>query len=261
MKMIIGAQLYTVRKRCETLEGLDDALKRCADMGYRAVQLSGVCAYEAEWMAEKLKEYGLVAPITHTNIKRIKNDTEAVIAEHKIFGAGYVGLGSIPDLKKSGCDPEVVGKFLGTIGESVDKIADAGLKFMYHNHNMEFSHTADGQVLLDYIVSHFPAEKFGVTLDCYWVTAGGGDPAWWLRHLAGRVDCIHFKDMVWCGEDLAVRMAPVGDGNLNYPAIIEAAEEAGTKYAFVEQDNSYGEDEFVCLKRSIDHLRMLGCRD
>ena len=47
--MIIGAQLYTVRKECETTEGLENALRLCSEMGYRAVQLSGVCEYDPCW--------------------------------------------------------------------------------------------------------------------------------------------------------------------------------------------------------------------
>ena len=37
--MIVGAQLYTLRDSCKTLEDLSETLKRVADMGYTAVQL------------------------------------------------------------------------------------------------------------------------------------------------------------------------------------------------------------------------------
>jgi hypothetical protein len=53
-------------------------------------------------------------------------------------------------------------------------------------------------------------------------------------------------------------MAAVGDGNINFAAVAEAAEKAGTKYAFVEQDNCYGEDPFACMKRSYEYLVSLG---
>lgn len=259
--MIIGAQLYTARKRCTTVEDLDVALQKCAEMGYKAVQLSGVCAYDPYWMDEKLKAYGLVAPITHTAYKDIVGNTDEVIAAHKVFGAGYVGLGSCPGFKDGGCRTETLDEKFAELAPAIKKIGDAGLKFMYHNHNMEFSRTPDGEVVLDYIARSLPAATTGITLDTYWVTAGGGDPARWLRHLAGRVDCVHFKDMVYNGEDKAVRMAPIGEGNLNYAEICVACEDAGVKYGFVEQDNCYGRDEFECLKASLDALRALGCRD
>ena len=42
--MQIGAQLFTLRDHCKTLDELDDSLKKVADMGITTVQLSGVCA-------------------------------------------------------------------------------------------------------------------------------------------------------------------------------------------------------------------------
>ena len=59
--MLIGAQLFTLRDFCKTTQDLDETLKKVADMGMTTVQLSGVCGYEADWMAERLKAYGLTA--------------------------------------------------------------------------------------------------------------------------------------------------------------------------------------------------------
>jgi len=55
-------------------------------------------------------------------------------------------------------------------------------------------------------------------------------------------------------------MAVVGEGNINFEAVIEAAEKAGTSYLLVEQDNCYGENPFDCLARSYNNLIKLGLR-
>ena len=98
----------------------------------------------------------------------------------------------------------------------------------------------------------------GITLDTYWAQAGGADPAQWLRRLDGRVNCVHFKDMVFSPEDKGVRMAAIGEGNMNYPEILKACDDAHVEYGFVEQDNCYGEDPFLCLKRSYEYLTAQG---
>jgi sugar phosphate isomerase/epimerase len=131
--MILGAQFYTLRDFCKTLEGLDESMKKVADMGFTAIQLSGVCAYEPEWVAEKAKAYGLKIAITHFDYNRILNDTEATIEFHKKMDCKYIGLGAAPSLLTR------YGEFIGQIPEAMDKIAAAGLKFCYHNHDLEFA--------------------------------------------------------------------------------------------------------------------------
>jgi sugar phosphate isomerase/epimerase len=43
------------------------------------------------------------------------------------------------------------------------------------------------------------------------------------------------------------RFAPIGSGNLNWAAIIEACRASAVEWAIVEQDTSYGKDAFDCL--------------
>ena len=46
--MRVGAQLYTLREYCKTLDDFALTLRRVADMGYSIVQVSGSCAFETE---------------------------------------------------------------------------------------------------------------------------------------------------------------------------------------------------------------------
>ncbi len=251
--MKIGAQFYTIRDFCTTTADLDESLKKVADIGYRHVQLSGVCAYDCHWMAERLKAYGLEANITHFSYDRIVGEPAETIAFHDAMGCKYIGIGSNP----RGVHPAGLADMAADLKPVLGQIVASGHKFMYHNHNMEFARF-DGKTFIDLLCETFTSEECGVTLDTYWVLAGGGDPAWWLRRLDGRVNCVHFKDMVYSVEDKGVRMAAIGDGNMNYPEILKACDDAHVEYGFVEQDNCYGEDPFVCLKRSYDYLRAQG---
>ena len=45
---------------------------------------------------------------------------------------------------------------------------------------------------------------------------------------------------------------------MNFEKIIASAEQAGGQYLLVEQDESYEEDAFDCLKKSYDYLKSLG---
>ena len=55
-----------------------------------------------------------------------------------------------------------------------------------------------------------------------------------------------------------IGFAPVGSGELDFDAIIKTSLDLGVEFAFVEQDNCYGEDPFMCLKKSYDYLKSMG---
>ncbi len=255
--MIIGAQLFTVAKSCKTIEDLEETLKRVADIGYRCVQLSGVCDFDPQWMDEQLKKNGLTCALTHTAMDRIVNETDKVCEEHTIFGCNNIGLGAMPDAKF--LTDEVFENFCTQIAPALDRIKANGKKFYYHNHHWEFVRDPQGVWYMDRLLNRFGPDLLNITLDTYWVQYAGCDPVEWVEKLKGRLECLHLKDMITV--QMEHRMAPVGVGNLNFEKILTAAEASGTKYALVEQDKCYDDDPFDCLAKSLAYLRALGYQD
>lgn len=249
--MIIGAQLYTVRAFCKDLDSFAETLEKIADIGYTAVQVSGTCDFEPEWLKAQLDKAGLRCVLTHTPVDQLKADPFAAGKKHDIFGCKNVGLGYFKFSKEDGHSYE---DFKALITPMVEGVSRAGKYFMYHNHASEFSRS-EGKVILERIAEDFPGDKLGFTPDTYWIQAGGGDPAQWIEKLSGRVPCIHLKDFAFDGDK---KMAVVGEGNINFDRVFLAAEAAGTEYMLVEQDDCYGEDPFACLARSYDYLRSRG---
>ena len=248
--MQIGAQFYTLRSFCQTTEGLEESLKRVADIGYRTVQLSGVCAYDAAWMKEQLRRNGLRCVLTHNPVPKLTESLEQTIADHHTMDCKYIGLGHWAFDPERGQSYE---DFLRIFPETGRRIREAGCYFMYHNHDGEFKKAANGRLMLENLREDMPADVMGFTLDTFWVQAGGGDPAQWLEKLAGRIPCIHLKDYAY-GRSMAV----VGEGNINFDRVFEKAEAGGTEYMLVEQDDCHGEDPFDCLARSYAYLRSRG---
>ena len=123
---------------------------------------------------------------------------------------------------------------------------------MYHNHDQEFKKVG-GKLILEHLAETFSPDILGFTLDTFWVQAGGSDPAMWIEKLSGRVPVIHLKDFAY-----GKKMAVVGEGNINFDRVFATAENAGTQYMLVEQDDCNGENPFDCLKRSYDYLKSKG---
>lgn len=252
--MQIGAQLYTVRTFTQSAKDMDRTLQKIAEIGYPSVQLSGqsssISAQELRAMCDR---HGLVIGLTHTNPARIVEDTDAVIAEHKLMGCRYIGIGAMPERYR---DPEWMPYFAEDYREAAKKIAAAGCRLMYHTHNFEFENHG-GRRIIDFLCESFAPEELGFTLDTYWLQAAGCDVRDWLSRLQDRIPCVHFKDMN-CRSFTPV-MAPVGEGNLDFAEIVKQLDSIGkTEFAFVEQDTCE-ESPFVCLEKSFRNLKKLGC--
>lgn len=246
--MEIGAQLYTVRNHCQTKEDLTETLKKVAGIGYRFVQVSGTCEYEPEWLGQELKKNGLQCVITHIPQNDLLTQPKQVAANHCLFDCDYVGLGYYPfdDPEKDFHD------FVERFTPVVNTLKQEGKYFMYHNHAKEFQ-KIKGVPILEHLANQFSADVFGFTLDTYWVQTAGGDPAYWLERLSRRVPCIHLKD-----HTFDRKMAVLGEGNIHFDRVFLSAEQAGTKYMLVEQDDCNGEDPFDCLERSYKFLKSRG---
>lgn len=253
--MKIGAQLYTVRDYCTNTEDFARTLRRIADIGYTAVQVSGTCAYEGEWLAQQLKETGLTCGLTHYSPADMIENPAAVVEKHKKFDCKYIGVGAMPNIfaENSRATWE---KFLTDFSPVVKKFKEMGCLLMYHNHHYEFM-DVNGETAWDFLKKNFSSDEMGFTVDVHWVLAGGHDPIVELKDLSGRIPCVHFKDFTatLSGER---RYAPVGEGILDFSNIARTCTDLGVEYAFVEQDDCYGEDPFDCLKRSFDYLKSMG---
>ena len=254
--MKIGAQTFTIRESMKTPEDIRVSLLKLADIGYRYAQLSRWGEIEPELLREYADAAGVSLLLTHTPPERIVGETDAVIREHRIIGANWVGLGMMP--KEYRDDPKEADAYLKTLEKPVEAIRKAGLRFCYHNHAFEFRRV-NGERIIEHMLEHFSAEQMGIILDAYWVQVAGADVCSWIEKLKGRLDCVHLKDCAVSPEDWKLQQfAPIGSGNMDYPKILRAFEDAGTQYAFVEQDKCYDRDPFDCLKESFDYLHAEG---
>lgn len=228
----IAAQLYTLREYTKTIEDFDRTLARVAEIGYTSVQVSGTGPLDPQDVKASADRHGLSICATHIPYARIKDDTDAVIAEHKLWNCKYVGLGMIPwhyyEAGREGYET-----FMREIAPAAAKLREAGLQFVYHNHKLEFERY-DGRTAMELLMEETDRGAFHFELDTYWAQAGGGDPAAWVRKLDGRMKVVHLKDMAIVKDTQL--FAEVGEGNMNWDAILDACRAIGMEWYIVEQD-------------------------
>lgn len=253
MKVQVGAQYYTLRAFTQTPKDFDRTCAKVAQMGYKCIQLSAVGESVTPSIAREIcDKYGLKIVLTHSNVDRILHDTENLIHDHEIMGCKYIGLGSMPQKYQ---DPEWISYFVEDFKEPLDMIRDAGMLFMYHNHDLDFF-KANGKYLLDYLLDGFAPDELGVTLDTFWLATAGVDPVEWIEKCADRIPCVHLKDRKVTKDHTEI-MAPVMEGNINFARIMEALEKTSCRYALVEQDVCE-QSPFEALRISRKNLAKLG---
>lgn len=257
VKSVIAAQGYTVREFTKTPLDLAKTLARIKKIGYDAVQLSTHAAGEPKELAKILSGEGLVCCATHVGWDMAAKEPQRLAEEHAIIGCRHTALGSAPNMF-TGATPlprteAYWSDFAKSCSPAARSLRALGLTFSYHNHAAEFEKVGERRIIDILIEDSEPC--FGMELDTYWVQHGGGDPALYIRRVTGRIPLLHLKDMTV--KDNKAIMAEVGAGNLNWPAILLAAKEAGVEWYIVEQDICQ-RDPFDCLETSLRNLRAMG---
>jgi len=250
---VIGAQLYTLRDHLKTPPEMAKTLARVRKMGYEAVQVSGLGAVETKELAKMLDGEGLACAATHVGLDLMK-DVAKCADYHHTLKCSYTAIGGFgwddPKLavwKQFAADYSVIARAL-----EPEKIYVG-----YHNHSHELCRISDAPLVSPLELLLKECEKsVWFEIDTYWITHGGGDPAAYIERVAGRIPCVHFKDMGINGKREQF-MTEVGSGNLNWPRIIESCKKAGVKWYLVERDAGLL-DPFDSLKISLDNLRAMG---
>lgn len=253
----IAVTLYNVRELCKTKEALDTTLKKIKQIGYEAVQISGIGPIAPEEVNELLEKYGLYCCAAHENLNSYENDFEAVVRKMNIWKCQFTALGHPGNDFWTPAGAKKLAERLEKIGA---KFRDRGITFAYHNHHCEFIRFS-GKTFLEELYVH-TTENLFAELDFHWIQRGGGDPAAWIRKMAGRTSVLHFKDFALKQEGengYTPEFAEIGEGNLNWKEIIKACEETNIRWYVVEQDSPRGDrDIFDSLQISFDNMKIMG---
>ncbi|MEK4064872.1 MULTISPECIES: sugar phosphate isomerase/epimerase family protein [unclassified Paenibacillus] len=245
----IAAQMYTLRDFTKTAEDLRAAFQKLKVMGYQAVQISGIGPIDPQLVKQYADEAGLTICATHVPWNRLVNDLDALAAEHKLWNCKYIGLGGLPGEYQSSQEGyRTFAKLASGIARTLKE--EHGLQFVYHNHDFEFERI-DGVTGMEVLLQESDPEVFGFELDMYWVQAGGANPVDWVHKVKGRMQVMHLKDMAIISRGQV--FAEIGEGNMNYEAIIEAGRETGVEWFVVEQDVCR-RDPFESLEISLKYL-------
>jgi sugar phosphate isomerase/epimerase len=256
----IVAQLFTLRDFTGTADRLERSLDKLREIGYRAVQASAVGCMDgpkpevtAERFGTMLASRGMSCVATHRPWPRLLGETDAELEFHLALGCRYV---AVPMLPREYEEPGGYGRWLGEARPVAERFTVHGIRFGYHNHSHDFvREVRGGPTRYDSLIEGGDP-WLELEIDTYWAVHAGVDPVGLLRKCMGRAAMIHLKDREVL-PGVGPVMAPVGEGNLDWPALVSLCRDLGTEGYIVEQDDCR-RDPFDCLRSSFVYLRGLG---
>jgi len=194
---------------------------------------------------------------THRSYDDFVNRLDTVIDYNKTLGCDVCGLGIMPHDCATG--DEKLDEFLKETDKICSELKKEKLFFGYHNHSLEY-YKNDGKLVFDRLIEETDKEVFNFIVDTYWLQVGGKNPADVIRQLGKRAMIVHFKDYAVSREKWTVsEITEVGNGNLDWDSIIDACEKSNVRYALVEQDSNWmNNNPFEALEYSYSFLKGKG---
>lgn len=250
--MKIGVTLYTVSTRMGTPEVCADTLKRVKQIGYTNVEMG--LPFPCPEFGTMMLDTGLTVIDMHVALGEFQSRFAAVVALARQLHCSHLTIPWMdPQKMNNALAWRTLAKELTSLGK---RLAGEEIILQYHNHHFEFARFG-GMAGLEILYAESDPKYLKAQLDTHWVARGGGDPAAWIRAMKGRIEQIHFKDMVI--QNTNPVFADVGSGNLNWPEILKACKEAGIQDCIVEEDpGDHMPDPFKSIQNSLAFLKTMG---
>lgn len=232
----LGVQLYTVRRQLE--KDLPGTLAAIRKIGYQTVETFGTPkGLSGAELRKTISAAGLTAPCAHFN--------------YDVFGAHF------DFAKELGVECMVCSMVPLAVAVSADgykRIAEQynawgaqakklGLRFGFHNHDMEFI-SYGGVTGQEILLENTDPALVGWEMDCYWVAQAGFSPVEMLEKHGSRIQSLHLKDrkpnvpVSFDTNANSAHFTEVGTGTLDWPAILRLASQHPEIHLFVEQDET-----------------------
>lgn len=277
---VLGVQMMMV-KEAVAQEGMFAVLEKLAALDIRCVEVSQIPMDEkntddlAKAVAELGFEVGALSVALHPKpgIDSLSGEFDKVVADCKRLGVRFVRIGMMPF--EAMVSKEATESWAKELNPYAVKLKAEGITLCYHNHHADLIQFG-GERIFDIVRRVAPDVLFEV--DLHWVQRGGMAPLDMLEEYTGVCKLIHVKDYrvsalpqeaidLFNAGNFAegydkfvniIQFAEVGQGNMNWPKLLPAADAAGAEYFFIEQDMTYGRDPFDCIKDSREYLKSIG---
>ena len=243
-------------------EGIKSLLYRVRSIGYDGIEMATPQGFTTQEYKDYVDEIGLqVITVGGQHSMLAEESIAGLIAQCKTLGAQNVMIGSMPNSVLG--NPYELKRFIATLNRAGAALIGEGIHLSYHNHAVDFSRI-NGVTILEQIVEGTDPRHVFIEPDTHWLQAGGAHVITWLKKLRGRIFMVHFKDYgIDPYSDHAFlegthkQFKEIGEGNLNWPGILQECHDQGIAWCATEQDDTQ-RPVYEALELGLRNLRALG---
>ena len=256
----VGLQLWSLRDQLKA--DVPAALDWVKAQGITEVETAGTGNLSATDFAKLLQARNLKAVAAHIGYEALEKDLPGAIQTAKTLGAKYVITAWIPH-PPEGLSAELAHAAAANFNKWGAAFRAEGITYGWHAHGFEFVPFASegGKTAFDIIVAETKPENFTLEMDVFWVFHAGQDPVKLLKQHPTRWSFLHVKDIrkgavtgLSTGHAAPIDNVAVGTGQIDWPAVLKAAQEVGVTHYFIEDETP---SPLVCIPDSLKYLRGL----
>ncbi len=276
----IGLQLYTIGD--DLKRDFEGSLAAVAKIGYQTVELAGLADHAVEDWRQALDRVRLKCPSIHvpphskTGVNLDDLGTLAEAAHTLGIGTVVCPMFNIPErfsmMPQAGESGAAMAARLGAsmtredwkwnadyLNKKAAALKPYGLRFAYHNHNVEFAPVGASTGLAQLIEGTDPA-LVTFEMDAGWVVAAGADPAALLAAYPRRFSAMHVKDVkASTRPNFSFQQDPceVGQGIIDWKTLLAKAYQANVRQFYVEQEPPFNKPRLEAVAISFNYLNAL----
>lgn len=233
-----GLEIYSLRREAE--KDLPATLAMIRRFGFTEIEMGDFYGRSAQEFRRLLDKSGLKATSMMAPHARLAGEIQAVARDAQTMGVDFVVCSTIPhrkhltaqDCHKASDDFNRWGKVL----------AESKLRLCYHTHGVEFGPSPEG-TLFDMLLQRTDPKFVNYEIDIFWIVFAHHDPVKWLHKYPGRFPLMHVKDIRKDtplggspGDVLEEASVILGQGLVDVPAALHAAEAAGARHYYIEDE-------------------------
>ena len=241
--MEIGIQVSSLKPLLCTVPQVREAFEKMKALGSHTVQIQWIDpAVPIPEIARILEETDVRSVSVQDFYDTVMEKPDYYIGLNAATGGTWLCVSRIPERLKS---PRGLDGYIQELRDLQKQLDPLGQKVCFHPVTPDYT-AVPGMSAVEYLLDTMP--ELDVCLDLYHLNRNCRDMPAFIRKYGSRICMVHFKDS--SGDTLM----PAGQGDIAWTGVVQACEESGVAYGFVEQER-WDRDPYDCLGEAMQWVK------